>query len=85
MSEESTTILRLLSGLEGDDGEQGWYFDRTGGRGRIGKVDLKRGIDFDRLYEFGTGVHDVPDHPERVGNVGLEKREDIVDRRRVFE
>ena len=36
----------LLSGLEGDDAEQRRCLDRTGGRGGIGKVDLKRGIDF---------------------------------------
>ena len=41
---------------------------------RLAEVDLEGSTDFDRFDELGTGVHDVPDHPEGVGNVGLEER-----------
>ena len=51
----------------------------------LAKVDLKRGVDLDCFDELGTRVHDDPDKPKGVGNVGLEKGEDVVGCRWVFE
>ena len=47
--------------------------------------DLERGSDFDRFDELRTTIHDVPDKTKSAGNVGLEKREDVIDCRRVPE
>ena len=47
--------------------------------------DLERGSDFDRFDELRTTVHDVPDKTKSAGNVGLEKREDVIDCRRIPE
>jgi len=47
--------------------------------------DLKRGSDLDRFDELRTTAHDVPDKTKSVGNVGLEKCEDVIDCRRAPE
>ena len=51
----------------------------------LSEVDLERSADLNRFDELRTGVHDVPDKPKSVGDVGLEEREDIIGRRWVFE
>ena len=51
----------------------------------LAEVDLERSVDFGCLDELWTGVHDVPDKPKSVRDVGLEEREDIIGRRWVFE
>ena len=43
------------------------------------------GLRLKRFSEVGTGVHDVPDEPKSVWDIRLEKREDVIDRRRVFQ
>lgn len=73
--------FRLESSVGARDGSRLWLRQR----GRATEVDLERGIDFDCLDELGAGVDDVPNQPESVGNVGLEKRENVIDRRGVFE